>query len=175
MATPLPDIDGTSDEATTLVQFLDFYRAVARRKAEGLSVEQLRQRLPGHPSSLTVGGILYHLASVEDWWASHILLGGPVPEPWASGWDADDDFDFALDFDVDRLGRGKILAQFDTSVSAARKAFAGVRSLAAEAAIPWQGEPVSARWILVHLVEEYARHCGHLDLLREAVDGTTGD
>lgn len=173
MTTGLPDIPTAVDERRTLVAFLDFYRAVARRKLEGLTDEQMRAPLAGHPSTLCVGGVVFHLASVEDWWFQRVLAGGEVPNPWRTAWNRDDnDFDFR----VDHLTTDAVLAQYDASVEAARKVQRSITSLDDLVAVPQRdGSRHDVRWVLVHIVEEYARHCGHLDLLREALDGTTGD
>lgn len=159
-----------ADEATTLLAFLDHLRVTLRRQADGLDAVQLGTRLP--PSSLTLGALLKHLALVEGYWATEILLGGELGEPWASvDWDADPDWDLtsAADDPPEELRR-----LFDSEVAAAdaihRRVLAerGLDTLAARAR---HGEPPSLRWILVHLVEEYARHCGHADLIRESIDG----
>lgn len=162
----------SNPEHEALTAFLDHYRGVARRKADGLSDEQLRQRLPGHPSPLSVGAIAYHLASVEDWWFTHVMLGADLPEPWASGWAGDDDYDFHA---PDTLSGEQVLAQLDASVAASRRAQAELGEDLDQVSRHEHGKGRSYRWVLIHLVEEYARHCGHLDLLREGVDGATGD
>ena len=158
------------DEATTLLAFLDHFRATLRRQADGLDAAPLGTRLP--PGSLTLGALLKHLALVEGYWATEILLGGELGEPWASAdWDAEPDWDLtsAADDSPEELRR-----LFDTEVAAAavvhRRVLAegGLDTLAVRA----RGDDhPSLRWILVHLVEEYARHCGHADLIRESIDG----
>jgi len=159
-----------ADEATTLLAFLDHFRATLRRQADGLDAAQLDTRLP--PSSLTLGALLKHLALVEGYWATEILLGGELGGPWGSvDWDAEPDWDLtsAADDSPDELRR-----LFETEVAAAdaihRRVLAegGLDALAVRAR---RGEHPSLRWILVHLVEEYARHCGHADLIRESIDG----
>lgn len=160
-----------ADEATTLLAFLDHSRATLRRQTDELDAAQLDTRLP--PSSLTLGALLKHLALVEGYWATEILLGGELGEPWCSvDWDADPDWDLtsAADDPPEELRR-----IFDAEVAASdaihRRVLAesGLDTLAVRARY---GEPPSLRWILVHLVEEYARHCGHADLIRESIDGT---
>ncbi len=172
----LPALPRTGSETEVLLHFLDYYRAVARRKAEGLEGAELRRTVAA--STLTIGGILKHLAFVEDWWLVAMWEGSEAPDPWTrERFAADEDWDFhsAAHDSPDYL-----LGLYDERTAAAR---AKVHMILAEhpdgldaaAASQREGEYPTLRWILVHLIEEYARHCGHLDLLREAVDGVTGD
>lgn len=152
--------------------FLDGFRSVLLRKAAGLDGEQLATRLG--PSSLTLGGLLKHMALVEDIWFTQALRGDPLPEPWASvDWDRDPDWELhsAVHDAPEFLHR-----QFVTSVERSRAIAAGIASLDHVAAkrSP-EGESTTLRWITVHMIEEYARHCGHADLIRESIDGATGD
>lgn len=177
MTTQLPDIPTTATESEMLTAFLGYQRAVARRKAEGLSNEQLRTRLAGHPSTLTIGGIIKHLASCETWWARGCFAGLDVEqldEPWRTGWQqTEGDWEWEADQD----DAADLLVWFDRAIATAEATYAEAGSLDDVSERPWGSEPtrVSLRWILVHLIEEYARHLGHLDLLREAIDGATGD
>lgn len=161
----------TADEHTTLVQFLDYQRATLLLKAEGLDREQLNQPLP--TASLTLAGLLKHLAFVEDSWIQKVLLGRPLPEPWAGApFDSDEDWDFhsAPDDDPDTLR--------ELYLAACERTRAGIEGVALDAVSlghSRSGEQFSLRWILVHLIEETARHCGHADLLREAIDGAVGE
>jgi uncharacterized damage-inducible protein DinB len=159
----------TADEATTLRAFLDHFRATLRRQAEGLTDDELRTRL--EPGSLTLGGLLKHLALVEQFWFRHVLLGEDEAEPWASAdFDADRDWELtsaALDTGADlRALHATEVARADEAID--RAVLEGLDSLSA---LERRGRPVSLRWILVHMVEEYARHCGHADLIRESIDG----
>jgi uncharacterized damage-inducible protein DinB len=166
----------SSDEVTSLLAWLDFHRATLRRKAAGLTQAQLAQPLP--PSTLTLGGLVKHMALVESSWLSRVFLGEPMIAPFDTvDWAADEDWDFhsaAQDSPED------LAALHDASIAASdailRDALA-TGGLDARSAKPSRrtGEPFDLRWILMHLVEEYARHNGHADLLREAVDGETGD
>ncbi len=160
-----------ADEATNLLVFLDHFRNTLRRQTDGLDADQLATRLP--PSTLTLGALLKHLAFVERYWATYVFAGEAMIEPWASAdWDADPDWVMttAADDSPEELRR-----LFDREVAAAdavyRRAIEEV-GLGALAARQRHGEPPSLRWILAHLVGEYARHCGHADLIRESVDGT---
>jgi len=154
-----------------LGSFLDFYRATLRRQCEGLSAAQLSQRL--EPSTLTLGGLLKHLAVVEDWWFSIVLTGGEASS-WHAGvdWDADEDWDFTS---ASSDSPEQLLRWYDDAVAGSRERVA--RALEAGtldqlAALPRRGGAhPSLRWIVVHMIEEYARHAGHADLIRESVDG----
>jgi hypothetical protein len=157
------------DERQTLVTFLDYYRSVFLRKMTGLTAEQLGATLA--PGTLTLGGLLKHMALVEDSWFSSNWRGAPEVEPWASvDWDADRDWDFHSAAD-DRPA--DLLALFTDAVERSRAAIADIDDLSATAES--RGRVISLRWILVHMIEEYARHCGHADLIRESIDGQTGD
>jgi uncharacterized damage-inducible protein DinB len=159
-----------ADERTTVQGFLDLHREVLRRKCRGLSAEQLDTTLP--PSSMTLGGLLKHLAYVESWWATGVFLGEDPGEPWASvDWAADGDWDWhsAADDAPEQLW-----ALYEAEVAAADRIYdpAALEDLAGRADRR-TGEHPSLRWILLHLVEEYARHNGHADLIRESIDGVT--
>lgn len=165
-----------ADEATTLVAFLDYHRATLRAKAAGLDAEQLRSTHA--PSTLTLAGLLKHVALNEAHWFGWVLHGRPVPEPFASAdWDADVDWEMtsARDDSPEELG-----ALVDASVEGARANIAealAAGGLEFTSARPSRhnGEPFSLRWILLHMIEEYARHNGHADLIRESIDGATGE
>jgi uncharacterized damage-inducible protein DinB len=169
-----PPLQGS--EVETLLGFLDYHRDTLRRKTEGLTSDQLSATLP--PSTMTLGGMLKHLALVEDWWFSVALLDNEAVEPWKSvDWEADGDWDWhsASEDSPEELRR-----LFDDAVAASDRnleravAEGGLDTLAAR---PQRstGRPVSLRWILTHMVEEYARHNGHADLIRESIDGVTGE
>jgi uncharacterized damage-inducible protein DinB len=161
-----------ADERTTIQGFLDLHRDVLRRKCRGLSAEQLDTTLP--PSTMTLGGMLKHLAYVENWWATGVFLGEDPGEPWASvDWAADGDWDWhSAAADTPE----QLWALYEAEVSAADRIYAGAAlDELAGRANRRTGERASLRWILLHLVEEYARHNGHADLIRESIDGVTGD
>lgn len=179
--TPLPDIPRAADERATLTSFLDYYRAVVRRKAEGLSDEQLATCLPGHPSPLTIGNIVKHLGRVEVTWARLTFLGLPsvqIGEPWATHWAADKEWEWNSAGDAG----AQLLEWYDRGVALAREVYTNASDLDALSCRLAHTETgsgddqrYSLRWILVHLIEEYARHAGHLDLLREHLDGAVDD
>lgn len=162
----------TGDERTQLLAFLQYQRDTLRLKAGGLDAGQLDTALP--PSVMTLGGMVKHLAFVESWWIRQVFLGEEAGEPWASvDWKADWDWDWhsAKDDTPEQLW-----ALYDEMVADADGVLAGA-DLETLAAKPSRrtGQPFNLRWILLHLVEEYARHNGHADLIREAIDGQTGD
>jgi uncharacterized damage-inducible protein DinB len=159
-----------ADEPTTLLAFLDYFRATLRMQTEGLDADQLDTRLL--PSTLTLGALLKHLAHVERYWATYVFVGGPMPEPWASAdWDADPDWELTS---AAQDSPDDLRSLYDAELAAAdeiyRRAVDEV-GLDAVAVRQRHGHDVSLRWILVHLLEEYARHCGHADLIRESIDG----
>jgi hypothetical protein len=129
---------------------------------------------------MSLAGMLAHLAYVEDWWFGAVLLGRDQVEPWHSAdWAADPDLDWHLG---DTLSREELDAMLDDAVARSREITAQALSSPAGLATPavratrWHpDERHSLRWVLVHMVEEYARHNGHADLLREAVDGSVGE
>lgn len=162
-----------SGEAETVLGFLEWHRATLVGKCQGLDAAALEVAVP--PSTMTLGGMLTHLAFVEDYWTGHVLAGrGPTP-PWdAADWEADPDADWHL-----AAAPAERFALLERSVQTSRRVVedllaspAGLDSVGAGSR---GGERVSLRWVLVHLVEEYARHNGHADLIREAVDGSVGE
>lgn len=176
MTTERTDPRLATDEATTLVAFLDYHRDTLRMKTEGLTQGQLAQPLA--PSSLTLAGLLKHLALVEASWFGEVLHGRPMGEPWDSvDWDADPDWEFrtAADDTPEQLR-----ALFDAAVEQSRRnidealAAGGLDQLSVTLDRK-ENQRFSLRWILLHLIEEYARHNGHADYLREAIDGVTGE
>ncbi|MET0524298.1 MAG: DinB family protein [Nocardioides sp.] len=166
-----------ADEAESLIAFLDYHRDYLRRKTEGLTQAQLAQPLA--PSTMTLAGLLKHLALVEDNWFSEVLLGNPEEAIWAAvDWDADPDWEWRT---AAEDSPEELRALFDGSVERADRCIrqaldeGGLDRLAhRESRRPGTGH-FSLRWILLHMIEEYAQHNGHADLLREAVDGSTGE
>ena len=162
----------TTSERDALGQFLDYQRETILLKTEGLTKEQLGQQIP--TSGLTLGGILYHLALVEESWFEVDFLGQPDREDWQGiDWKADPDYEFraALEKDPDWLRR-----RYRDACDRARKVAAAAGSLDdVSVSTRVGGKPFTLRWVMLHLIEETARHAGHADLLREAIDGTVGD
>jgi uncharacterized damage-inducible protein DinB len=164
-------------EAETLVDFLDYHRDTLRLKAEGLDAAQLDQRL--EPSTITLGGLLKHMSYVEDWWFNQVFADNPAPEPWASvDWKADGDWDWnSAAADTPEQLRTLYDDTIATSDRIMHEAFAHPSALESLTKRTFRSDPsrsYNLRWILMHLFEEYARHCGHADLIRESIDGTVG-
>jgi len=170
---PRPPSDG--DEAATLLGFLEFQRATFAWRTEGLDAAGMKATVG--VSTMTLGGMLAHLALVEDWWFSEWLHGhDPVP-PWVGvDWDAEPDTDWLL---VDTVAPDGLRALWAASVERSRVAVDAALATGGLAGLATrhddEGRSPSLRWILVHMIEEYARHNGHADLLREAIDGQTGE
>jgi uncharacterized damage-inducible protein DinB len=167
-----PEPPLAAGEIETLLGFLEFQRATFRWKCAGLTDEQLRTRLA--PTAMTLAGLLTHLARVEDNWFHEVVAGRERPEPWASmPWAAE--WESSLTEDGATLrGRWEARVEASRQVVAAQLAGGPAALDATHSAWGGQGHP-SLRWVLVHMVEEYARHNGHADLLREATDGETGE
>lgn len=177
MTVPRTDPPLQADEVTMLRAWLDFHRDTLRRKTDGLTAEQLARPLP--PSTMTLGGMLKHLALVESNWFDAVLRGEPMMPPFdTADWDADWDWDWhsAGGDSPEELRR-----LLDTAVARADRAvdtvLAGPDGLdtASARTSKRHGTPFSLRWILCHMIEEYARHNGHADLIRESIDGQTGE
>jgi hypothetical protein len=162
-------------EAEHLVGALDRLRTTFRWKADGLDAEGLRTRIGA--SALTLGGLLKHLAAVEDYTFTVKLRGDPMGAPWdATGWDGSNDWEFASAADDPPE---ELYALWDGAVERSRKRIEaaladGGLDQPAHVTGP-DGEPASLRRLLCDLIEEYGRHTGHADLIREAVDGRVGE
>jgi pimeloyl-ACP methyl ester carboxylesterase len=170
-----PEPPLASSEAGTLLGFLDYQRATLEWKTRGLDAAGLSAKTGVSP--MTLGGILKHLSYVEDHWFSTRLHGADPHPPWDSvDWKATPDWDWdsaAGDSPAQlRSGWQDAMAR-SRELTAAALATGGLGQLARKG---WpNGDVPSLRWILVHMIEEYARHNGHADLLRESVDGETGE
>lgn len=165
------DPQSTADERTSLLEYLNYQRATVLWKTEGLGKEQLNRAHP--PSTLTLAGLLKHLWLVEDSWIKERFLGLPEAEPWASApFDDDWDWDFHSapddEPDVLRVGYERACATNDELIMTHELDDIAVAKLR-------NGSEWTLRWVLLHLIEETARHAGHADLIREAIDGTVGE
>jgi len=162
-ARPRPPYVG--DERAVLDGWLDFHRATLLLKCGGLSAEQLKTpAVP--PSSLTLLGLVRHLTEVERSWFLR-FLGTFDRHLYSSEENPDGDFD-----DVAGADASADLARYTAEVDAIREA---TRSHSLDEVQVNRGRELNLRWIVTHLIEEYARHNGHADLIREALDGATGD
>jgi len=164
--------DPAGNELDLLTQYLDHQRQLVLMKTDNLDTEQLAQTHP--PSGLSLGGLLNHLALVEDDWLQEGFLGLPTQEPWASvDWDATPDWDFDTAADLDP---GQLRERYRQACQRSQQAVDTADGLDQLSVRPLRnGQRFSLRWVLLHLIEETARHAGHADLLREAIDGSTGD
>lgn len=164
-----------SAELEMLTEFLDHYRSVLIAKATGISDEQARRHAV-EPSNLSLLGLLRHMAEVERHWFRRILKNeSELPDFYISGdvaiGTADGDFEFP---DTATLSEG--INVLHNAVAESRLAIVGLLPDELSLAVrPKTGAPVSLRWIMIHMIEEYARHCGHADFLRERIDGRKGD
>jgi uncharacterized damage-inducible protein DinB len=165
-----PPVRGT--EAEQLYGFLDYQRATLEWKTAGLDAAQLARTHP--PSTMTLGGMLKHLALVEDYWFSYVFAGNEAATVFRDvDWDDDPDWEWhTAASDEPSLLR----ALLDGVVVHSRSVVQG-EELDALSARPSRrtGEKLSLRWIVLHMIEEYARHNGHADLIRESIDGRTGE
>lgn len=170
-----PEPPVAAGELKTLVGFLEYHRSTLDWKTSGL--DRLALSATTADSAMTLGGLLKHMAWVEDYWFSVRLHGNDPHDYWtAVNWDADPDWEWnsATKDSPEELRR-----LWNQAVEASRRSLAsaletgGLDQLASR---PWSsGNCPSLRWILAHMIEEYARHNGHADLLRESIDGQTGE
>lgn len=165
---PLVEPATTADERTTLVGFLGYFRTVLERKVHDLDEQQVRVRVAA--SSIDLLGLVRHMAEVERWWFRQVFTAEV-----SDGVFGDDDPEIEWHHGPDDT-LADALTCWRAEVTRADEIVAATASLDTVAAFSGshRGE-VSLRWILVHMIEEYARHCGHADLLREAIDGGVGD
>jgi uncharacterized damage-inducible protein DinB len=170
-----PEPPPAADEISTILGFLEYQRATLAWKSTGLDAAGLRATVGG--SSMTLGGLLKHLAYVEEDWFSRSLHGRERQPPWDTvDWKADHDWEWhsAAEDTPEQLQTlwQDAVARSRALVSEAL-ADGGLDRLARRT---WpDGQAPSLRWILLHMIEEYARHNGHADLIRESVDGLTGE
>ena len=155
------------DERTTLRAFLDYHRATLARKCAGLTDEQLRERsMP--PSTLSLLGLVRHLAEVERTWFRRVFEEPDVPLVWS------DTMDFQAAYDATGSTRAEAVAEWEAEVEHSRRIERAAPSLDLVGRQPRWNEDVSLRMVMVHVLLEYGRHNGHADLIREGVDGVVG-
>ena len=159
----------TGGEREVLDHWLELYRETVLLKIAGLDADQLTRRAVP-PSSMSLIGVVRHLTEVEAYWLRVVLLDEQdVPDYYCTPDSEDGDFD-----DVDPASAADDVAAYQAELVTVRAGTAAWDDLAVPVRGQRRGKPINLRWILTHLVEEYARHLGHVDLLREAVDGSTG-
>jgi uncharacterized damage-inducible protein DinB len=168
-----PRPPGAADERTMLAGWLDFHRATLELKCAGLTPEQLTTPAVA-PSTLTLLGLVRHMADVERGWFRRRLGAEDAPPLYYSDADPDGDFDNVDPATADDATVDAAFATWREECARAREIAAALPSLDVMIT-DREGRQLSARWVLVHMVEEYARHNGHADLLRERIDGVTGE
>jgi uncharacterized damage-inducible protein DinB len=170
-----PEPPPAADETATLLGFLDYQRATFAWKCAGLDAAGLAVTVGA--SSMTLGGMLKHMALNEEGWFSRSLFGREYSAPWdAVDWTADPDWDWrtAADDSPEQL-RSLWEGAVGRSRSLVAEALAD-GGMGRPAGRTWpDGQAPSLRWIVTHMIEEYARHNGHADLIRESIDGETGE
>lgn len=159
----------TGGERPVLDHWLDLYRDTVLLKIAGLDADQLcRRSVP--PSTMSLLGVVRHLTEVEAYWLRVVLLDEQdVPDYYCTPDSPDGDFD-----DVEVTTGADDVAAYQAEITRTRALTHTWTDLDTPVQGQRNGKPVNLRWILTHLIEEYARHLGHMDLLREAVDGRTG-
>jgi uncharacterized damage-inducible protein DinB len=150
-----------------LTAWLDYHRETLAWKCEGLTDDQLRERAVA-PSSMSLLGLVRHMAEVERNWFLRVLGGEDAPYRYWTDANPDGEFD-----DVETADVAGAFASWRDDCERASELVAAAPSL--DVTGQRRGERFSLRWILVHMIEEYARHNGHADLLRERIDGSVGE
>ena len=159
----------SDDERGMLDAWLEYHRATLALKCEGLSEQQLRQRsIP--TTTLTLLGLVRHMAEVERKWFRKIVNGEDAPRIYITGEDRDADFN-----DLSSHEPEVVFLIWRDEIAHARELCAGRSLDDLSMEMDERQELFSLRWVVTHMIEEYARHNGHADLIREAIDGVTGD
>jgi uncharacterized damage-inducible protein DinB len=158
------------DERATLLGFLNWHRATLELKCAGLTDAELARRAV-EPSSMSLLGMVRHMAEVERGWFRRVMAGQDAPRLFCSDEDPDGDWDGAV-ADPDVVAQA--WQAWRDEIAFADKLVADAPSLDVIGVHRRSGDRFSLRWVLVHMVEEYARHIGHVDLMRERIDGRVG-
>jgi uncharacterized damage-inducible protein DinB len=165
VTTERTDVPRTGGERELLRAYLDFHRETLALKCAGLSDDDLRRRTTA--SSLTLLGLVRHMAEVERAWFRRILDGQDIPLVWSP------DRNFQVAYDVADAAAEEAFAAWQAEILIARDIEAAAPSLDVTG-VDRSGDVYSLRRILNHLIQEYARHNGHADLIREGIDGAVG-
>jgi uncharacterized damage-inducible protein DinB len=168
MEIPRPAPPRSAPERVMLEAWLDFHRITLERKCSDLSPEQLRRRAVP-PSSLSLLGLVRHMAEVERNWFRRALANEDAPPHYRSADDPNGAFN-----NVDNADVEEAFATWRAECAQARAVVASFSDLDALGRDETRPGRPSVRWVLVHMIEEYARHNGHADLLRETIDGAVG-
>ncbi|MGC2173860.1 MAG: DinB family protein [Acidimicrobiales bacterium] len=162
-----PHVLYSGEERPQLEAWLDFYRATLLKKCDGLNVAQLKTR-PIAGSNLSLLGIVRHMTFVEQVWFETTFAGVRTAEYYKTEGDRDADFN-----DLESEAAESVFDLYVKAVKTSDELVIG-HSLDEHAAVERRGRDADLRWIYVHMIEEYARHCGHADIIRELIDGTKG-
>jgi uncharacterized damage-inducible protein DinB len=154
-------------EREMLRAFLDFHRATLAMKCEGLTDDELR-RQSSPPSTLSLLGLVRHMAEVERAWFRRVINQEDIPLVWS------DKGDFQVAYDVTDADRSEAFEAWHAEIEHSRRIEREAESLDVLGHQAKHGEDVSLRLVMLHMMHEYARHNGHADFLREAIDGTVG-
>jgi uncharacterized damage-inducible protein DinB len=170
-----PDQDPRSEstsvgERATLIDFITGCRQTLELKCQGLVAEEMARR-SAPPSNLSLLGLVRHMADVERHWFRQILSGEDAPRRYRTTEDRDGDFNGAI---ADPETVAAAWEAWREEVAYAEQCVEGYSDLGETVSLPDEDEEIAVREVLLHMIEEYARHCGHADLLREMIDGRVG-
>jgi uncharacterized damage-inducible protein DinB len=166
-----PRSEATSvGERATLIDFIAGCRQTLELKCQGLGAEQMARRSV-RPSNMSLLGLVRHMADIERYWFRQILSGEEVPRRYRTTEDHDADFNGAT---ADQAVVDDAWGAWRDEVIFAEQCVEGFGDLGTTVRLPGEEEEIAVREVLMHMIEEYARHCGHADLLRERIDGRVG-
>jgi uncharacterized damage-inducible protein DinB len=162
-----PDPPMMGSERESLRGWLDYHRATLAWKCDGLGEDELRQRsMP--PSTLTLLGLVRHMAEVERHWFRRVIAGETIRHVWSEEWD------FQAAYDAQHSTRGEAFTAWQVEIAESRRIEEAVASLDDHFRVDsWECD-ATLRTVLLHLIHDYARHNGHADFLRQGIDGTVG-
>ncbi|MBQ1083844.1 DinB family protein [Nocardiopsis sp. B62] len=163
------DAPTAADERTMLLASLDWHRATVHRKCAGLAADLSSSApVPGSPMT-TIGGIVSHLRWVEAFWFDVVMLNQPDVAPYSTE-DPDGEFRVGAERPL-----GELLAEYAAQCERSREITSHLELGNSARRVLRDRERVTLRWVVLHMIEETARHNGHLDILRELADGVTGE
>ena len=167
MTTERTDPPLTAGERETLRAYLDYHRATLAMKCEDLTEDELR-RTSMPPSTLSLLGLVRHMAEVERTWFRRVIDGEDIPLVWSA------EYDFQTAYDARSASAPEAFTAWRAEIAHARRVEQAAPSLDVTGRHPRSGKDVSLRLVMLHLIHEYARHNGHADFLREGLDGSVG-
>jgi uncharacterized damage-inducible protein DinB len=158
------------DERTTLLTMLDYTRQTARAKCEGIAPAHVGATPLATSPLMSIGGVVNHMRWVEHSWIENRFVGGPDLGPWTDE-EPDKEFSIGAETPIEQT-----LSEYDQQIARTDAIIAGLDLDDRSKTLRFRnGDAPTLRWVILHLIEENARHNGHLDILREQLDGTTGD